>query len=205
VKSLLVASVVALVVVGGLGIYSLKVLGDLQRRAKEIEEVFVLRAKELRETDEMFPYAPSPRLDPVRFGTWLEARTAISRALADRAAEPATSDLHRREATNVMLAIVRQELVEREMSLAEYRAISARWRALLGVPEFEALRKSWRERTAGGEHADGLPLPRPAADAEEKELEQLRRYARQLEETMDADLMGPALDKAAGAGDAKSD
>jgi hypothetical protein len=201
-KSLLIASVVAIVVVGGVGIYSLRVLGGFQQRVKEIEAVFELRAKDLRETDEMFPYVPVPHLDPVRFGTWLEARTEIARALGERAAEPASGDFHRREATNVMLVVVREELIEREMSLAEYRAISARWRALLGLPEFEGLRKGWRQKTAVGDHAEGLPLPPPAADAQEKELEQLRRYARQLEESMDADLLGPSLDKAASGGGA---
>lgn len=196
-KSLLIASIVALVVVGGLGIYSLKVLGDVQKRSKEIDEAFAARARELRETDALFPYAPVPHLDPARFGTWLEARTEISRALLARAAEPAASDFHARESRNVMLAVVRTELVAKKMSLAEYRAISARWRALLGLPEFEELRKTWRGRTAGRDHAEGLPLPPLATDAQEKEIEQIRRYERQLVETMDADLMGPALDQAA--------
>lgn len=196
-KSLLVASIVALVIVGGLGLYSLKVLGDVQKKHQALGEAFDARARELRETDALFPWTPVPRLDPVRFGTWLEARAAIARALVERAAEPASGDFHAREATNVMLAVVRTELVAKKMSLAEYRAISGRWHALLGLPEFEALRKSWRERTAGREHPQGLPLPPPAADAEEKEREQIRRYARQIEESMDADLLGPTLDKAA--------
>ena len=201
-KSLLIASIVALVIVGGLGIYSLKVLGDVQRRSKDIDEAFAARALELRETDQLFPFAPAPHLDPARFGTWLEARTEIARALVARAAEPAASDFHARESRNVMLAVVRTELVARKMSLAEYRAISARWRALLALPEFEELKKTWRGRTASRDHPQGLPLPMSATDAQEKEIEQIRRYERQLVETMDADLMGPSLELAATGGGA---
>jgi len=198
VKGLLVASIVALVIVGGLGLYSLKVLGDVQKRGQELDTAFEARAKELRETDALFPYAPVPHLDPARFPTWLEVRGEVARAFAERAAEPASSSFHGRETVNEMLAVLRAGLVERKMSLAEYRATAARWRALLGLPEFAELRKSWRARTAGEDRPDGLPLPPAAADAQEKELEQIRRYARLLEGSMDADLMDPLLEKAGG-------
>jgi hypothetical protein len=198
VKSLLVASIAALVVVGGLGLYSLKVLGDVQRRTRELDEAFDARARELRETDALFPYVPVAHLDPVRFPTWLEVRAEVARELTARAAEPASGSIHARETMNGMLALLRGELVERKMSLAEYRAISLRWRALLARPEFEELRAGWRRRTAGPERPEGLPLPPPAADAQEKEIEQIRRYARLLEESMDADLMDPLLEKTGG-------
>ncbi len=194
-KSLLVASVVALVVVGGLGLYSLKVIGEAARRTEELDKVLDARAKELRETDALFPWAPLPHLDPARFQTWLEARGEIARAFAERAAAPASSSLHARETINEMLAVVREELVERKMSLAEYRATSARWRALLAMPEFAELRAAFGRRTATEGQPKGIPLPPPAADAAEKETEQIRRYARLLEESMDADLMDPLLEK----------
>jgi len=60
------------------------------------------------------------------------------------------------------------------MSLAEYRATARRWRALLALPEFEALRGAWRKRTATGRLPDGLALPPAATDADGKELEQVR-------------------------------
>lgn len=197
-KGLLIASIVALVIVGGLGIYSLKVLGDVQKRGQELDEAFESRAKELRETDALFAYAPVPHLDPARFPTWLEVRGEVARAFAERAAEPASSSFHGRETANEMLVVLRAGLIERKMSLAEYRTTAARWRALLGIPEFMELRQRWKERTAGDGRPDGLPLPPPAADAQEKELELVRRYARVLESSMDADLMDPLLEKAGG-------
>jgi tRNA A37 N6-isopentenylltransferase MiaA len=195
VKGLLVASIVALVVVGGLGLYSLKVIGEAARRAEELDKVRDDRAKELRETNALFPYAPLPRLDPARFQTWLEARIDIARALAERAAQPSSNTLHAKETINEMLAVIRGEIVERRMSLAEYRATSARWRALLGLPEFAELSAAFSRRTATEGQPTGIPLPPPVADAQEKELEQIRRYARLLEESMDADLMDPLLEK----------
>ena len=197
-KGLLVASIVALVIVGGLGLYSLKVLGQVQKRGQELDEAFEARAKELRETDGLFPYAPVPHLDPTRFPTWLEVRGEIARAFAGRVAETASNSFHEKETINEMLAALRAELIERKMSLAEYRATAARWRALLALPEFAEIRKRWRERTVGEGRPDGLALPPPAADAQEKELEQIRRYARLLEESMDADLLDPLLNRAGG-------
>ncbi len=203
-KGLLVASIVALVIVGGLGLYSLRVLGDVQRQGRELDEIFEARTKALRETDTLFPYAPIPHLDPARFPAWLEVRGEVGKALAARAAEPASSSLHARETVNEMLVLVRTDLVERKMSLAEYRATAVRWRALLALPEFAELQRSWRRRTALTEHPDGLPLPPPAADAQEKELGQIRRYARLLEESMDADLLDPLLERVGGgAGEGK--
>jgi len=193
VKGLLIASIVALVVVGGLGLYSLRVIGEAAQRGKELEKAFEERSKELQETDALFPYVPVSHLDPVRFPTWLEVRTAVARELASRAAEPSSSDFHARETVNDLLVLLRKELVERKMSLAEYRKTSERWRALLPLPEFEDLQRSWRTETATGKEPQGLRLPPPAGDAQEKELEQIRRYARQLKDSMDADLMDPLL------------
>lgn len=197
-KGLLVASIVALVIVGGLGLYSLKVIGEAALQTEELDKVLDARAKDLRETDALFPYAPVPHLDPARFQTWLEVRGEVARAFAERAAEPASNSFHARETINAMLALVRDELVERKMSLAEHRATAARWRALLAVQEFAELRTVWRRRTATEGKPDGIPLPPAAADAREKELEQIRRYARLLEESMDADLMDPLLEKIGG-------
>jgi hypothetical protein len=69
-----------------------------------------------------------------------------------------------------------------------------RWRALLALPEFEELRVIWRKRTATRKLPEGIALPPAANDADEKEKEQIRRYARLLEESMDADLLDPVLD-----------
>jgi hypothetical protein len=199
VKKLLVASVVSIVVVGGLGLYVVNVLGGVQKRFRELEAVFETRAKELRETDTLFPYAGGPHLDATRFPAWLEVRTRIAKSFAGRVKEPGDA-FHGPETKNDMLAILRSELVERKMSLAEYRATEARWQELLALPEFAELQQSWRERTAYWKCPQGLPLPPPAADAQEKELEQIRRYAPQLEESMDADLLAPLLDRVEGKG-----
>jgi hypothetical protein len=198
VKGLLVASIVALVIVGGLGIYALKVLGDVQQRGQALDEDFEARAKALRETDVLFPCAPVSRLDAVRFPTWLEVRGEVARAFAARAAEPASNSFHARETMNGMLVLLRGELVEKQMGLSEYGATAARWRALLALPEFAELQQAWRKRTATDARPEGLPLPAAAADAEEKELEQIRRYARLLEGSMDADLLDPLLAKVGG-------
>jgi len=198
VKGLLIASIVALVVVGGLGIYALKVLGDVQKRGQELDADFEVRAKELRETDALFPCGPVSRLDAARFPTWLEVRGEIARELGARAAEPASNSFHARETINGMLVLVRKTLVERKMGVSEYGATAARWRALLALPEFADLQQAWRNRTATQAQPGGLPLPPPAADAEEKELDQIRRYARLLEGSMDADLLDPLLGKAGG-------
>jgi hypothetical protein len=193
VKRLLVASVIALVIVGGLGIYSLRVLGEAARRAGELDKAFDAAAEALVETDGLFPYAGGPRLDPVRFPTWLEVRREMAREFAARVAEPSSGSFHARETMNLLLARLREELVERKMGFSEYRATARRWRELLALPEFEDLRGSWRRRTATTGRPDGLPLPEPSKDAQEKELEQIRRYARLLDESMEADLLDEVL------------
>ena len=198
VKGLLIASIVALVVVGGLGVYALKVLGDFQQREQTLDEDFEARAKELRETDVLFTCAPVSRLDAARFPTWIEVRGEVAREFAARAAEPASNAFHARETMNGMLLLVRGKLVEKQMGISEYCATAARWRALLALPEFAELQQAWRKRTATGAQPEGLPLPAPAADAEEKEIEQIRRYARLLEGSMDADLMDPLLGRVGG-------
>jgi hypothetical protein len=193
VKKLLIVSLVALVAVGGLALYSLKLIGDFGRRDKELREAFAARGEELLGTDRLFPAEPRPHLDPARFQPWLEARGEIARVIATRAAERGNA-FHDRETRNQVLALLKEELVERKMGLSEYRATAARWRALLARTEFEALREAWRTATATKSHPEGLPLPPPAGDAQEKEIELIRRYARLLEESMDADLLDPTLD-----------
>ncbi|HEX5138581.1 MAG TPA: hypothetical protein VFY93_16530 [Planctomycetota bacterium] len=193
-KRLLVASVIALVLVGGLGIYALRVLGDAAQRAGDLDKALDAASKALLETNDLFPYAAAPRLDPVRFPTWLEVRGEMARDVAAHVAEPSSGDFHTRETVNELLHRMRGELVARKMSLAEYRATARRWRALLALPEFEELRAAWRKRTATRKFPGGLALPPAATDADAKELEQLRRYARVLEDTMDADLLDPLLD-----------
>lgn len=184
-KRLVIASILAIILVGGLGLYSLKVLGDVQKRTHELDDAFETRARELRETDGLFPHVPGPHLDPVRFGTWLEIRTEVARVVA-----PAGSALEQRQRENAALGVLRAELVKRKMGLAEYRAISARYGALLGLPEFAELRRGRAQA--------------PATDAQEKEIEQIRRYARQLGESIDAELLDPVLDRVGGgAGEGK--
>jgi hypothetical protein len=195
VKKLLVASLVALVVVGGLGIYSLGVIGQAAQRAEELRKMFDARSKELLETDALFPHEPSPHLDAARFPTWLEVRGAIAREIAGRAVDPSSASFHAQEARNELLALLRGALAERRMGLSEYRDTARRWRALLALPEFEALRAEWRAHTATGAHPEGLPLPEPAVDAHEKELEQVRRYARLLGESMQADRLDLVLER----------
>lgn len=187
--------IVAIVIVGGLGIYSLRVLGEAAQRAKELQEAYEAATKALLQTDELFPHAPEQHLDPLRFPAWLEARRAVAAEVASRVAEPSSNDFHTRETINDLLVFLRSELIERKMSLAEYREIAERWRELLALPAFGDLQKSWRTRTATKKQPDGLPLPPPATDAQEKEIEQIKRYERNLLDSMDADLLGPLLDE----------
>jgi hypothetical protein len=194
VKRLLIASVIALVLVGGLGIYSLRVLGDAAQRADELDRAFEAASNALLETDALFPHGPAPHLDATRFPTWLEVRAEVARDVASRVAEPSSGDFHTRETVNGLLRRLREELIERKMSFSEYRATAQRWRELLALGEFGELRASWRKRTATRKLPDGIALPRAPADAQEKEIEQVRRYARLLEESMDADLLDPLLD-----------
>lgn len=193
-KRLLVASVIALVLVGGLGIYSLRVLGDAARRDQDLEKAFEEASTALLRTNALFPHAWAGRLDPVRFPTWLEVRGEIARSVATRVAEPSSSDFHTRETVNELLESLRVELFERKMSLDEYRATARRWRELLGLPGFEGLRATFAKRTATRKLPEGIALPAPAKDAEEKEIEQVKRYERLLEASMDADLLDPVLE-----------
>ncbi|MCK6458370.1 MAG: hypothetical protein L6Q95_00570 [Planctomycetes bacterium] len=193
-KRLLVASVVALVLVGGLGIYSLRVLGEAARRAEDLDKAREAASKALLETDDLFPHAGPPRLDPARFPVWLEVRGEVARHVAARVGEPSANDFHTKETVNDLLGRLREELLERKMAFSEYRATARRWRQMLALPEFEELRAAWRERTATRKLPEGIALPAPAADAEEKELEQIRRYAPNLRSSMDADLLDPVLD-----------
>jgi hypothetical protein len=194
VKRLLVASVIALVLVGGLGIYSLRVLGEAARRAEDLDKAREAASKALLETDGLFPHAASPRLDPARFPVWLEVRGEVARHVAARVGEPSAGDFHTKETVNELLARLREELVGRKMAFSEYRATARRWRHLLALPEFGELQGTWKRRTATRKLPDGIPLPEPARDAESKEIEQIRRYERLLESSMDADLLDPVLD-----------
>lgn len=193
-KKLLVASVIALVLVGGLGIYSLRVLGEAARRADDIEKAREAAEKALLGTDGLFPYAGPPRLDPARFQVWLEVRAEVARRVVERVAEPSSNDFHTKETVNGLLEGLREELVERRMGFSEYRATARRWRQVLATPEFEDLRAIFRKRTATKKLPEGIALPPPAQDVDEKEIEQVRRYARLLESSMDADLLDPVLE-----------
>jgi hypothetical protein len=194
-KKLLLFSLVALVAVVGLGLYSMRVMGEFARRDRELRELFDARAKDLAATDALFAPAAGPALDPVRFPAWLEVRGEIARAFAARAAEASGNAFHAMETRSEMLVLLKAALVERKMAFAEYRATAGRWRALLALPEFAPLQEAWRRRTATKGRPEGLALPPPAPDALEKELELIRRYARLLEESMDADLLDPLLEK----------
>jgi hypothetical protein len=194
VKRILVASIVALVVVGGLGLYSLRVIGEASRRGKELEAQLDAASKALLETDARFPREPLTHLDAVRFPAWLEVRNTVAREIVSRAADPSARTFHAKEMTNELLVLLRKDLDEHKMGFGEYRDTARRWRELLALPEFEELRRSWRIRTAGEGDPEGLPLPAPAKDAQAKEIEQVRRYARLLEDSMDADRLDPTLD-----------
>jgi len=193
-KKLLILSLVALVAILGLSFYAMKVMGDFHRRDLELREAFDAAAKKLLATDERFPYVARPDLDPARFPVWLEIRKNVATAFAARAGERARNAFHARETRMEMLGLLEADLLERKMGLSEYRATAARWRALVALPAFADLQRAWRARTATPRQAEGLPLPPPADDATEKELEIVRRYARLLEESMDADLLDPTLD-----------
>jgi len=200
-RKLLIVSLFALVCVGGLAIYATTILGKFHERDQALRKVFEERAEDLRAVDGLLPWTPRATLDPTRFPVYLEVRGAVSEAYRERIAERQGGAFHARETSNDLLRLLRQELQEKKMSLAEYHATAARWRALLARPEFGELQAAWRATVTTSAHPDGLPLPEPAADASEKEREQLRRYRALLEQSMYADLLDPLVDEVvAGAG-----
>jgi hypothetical protein len=106
VKRLLVASVIALVIVGGLGIYSLRVLGDAARRAGELDKAFDAAAKALLETDGLFPSAATPRLTP-SVPDVAEVREWPGRR---RACGTSSGDFHTKETVNQLLGCLRRAI-----------------------------------------------------------------------------------------------
>jgi len=196
-RKLLIVSLFAVVCVGGIAIYATNILGKFHERDQALRQQFAERADDLRALDALFPWTPRATLDPARFPTWLTVRGKVSEAYRVRIAESDARYFHARETSNDLLRLLRQELQEKKMSLAEYRATAARWRALLARPEFGELQAAWRATVTTAAHPDGLPLPPPAADATEKEEEQVRRYATLLQESMYADLLDPLLEEVA--------
>lgn len=193
-RKLLVVSAVGVVVVAGMALFATKVLSDFAQKDEALRRDLAERAAALRETDRRYPFEPRPTLDAARFPVYLEVRRTVAREFEARLQEHARNTFQKRRTENELLRILRVQLDERKMSLLEYRTTAARWRALLGRREFPRLQAAWRATVTTTEHSGGLPLPEPATDAKEGELELIRRYARLLEESMYADLLDPLLD-----------
>ncbi|MHC4547541.1 MAG: hypothetical protein ACYTEZ_02095 [Planctomycetota bacterium] len=194
-KKLLIASAIAILVVGGVSLFAIGLLSDFARREQELREVFEERAEDLRATNERFPFAARPTLDPARFQLYLEVRKAVAREFEERIGEHARNTFHARRTHNHLLRTLRLELEKRGMSFEEYRTTGLRWRALLARSEFGKLQEAWRATVSTPKYPDGLPLPPPAGGATPKEIEVVERYARLLEESMHADLLDPLLDE----------
>jgi hypothetical protein len=191
-KGILIVGGFALIMVLGLTLYANTVLNEAQRRTNELERDFRESAAVLRGLDERFPYRARDTLDPKRYADYLQVRSAV--ALSYRRTKEQESAFEARRRRNEALVVLAQELESRSMGLAEYRAVTLRWQAVLARGEQPRLLQVWNA-TAG---LGGALLPRPATSATKAERELLARHARAIEESLAADVLGPTLDEIAG-------
>lgn len=194
-KTFYIACAIGLAVVVGGWFIARQSLGEYQRAVEKLAAEYRERASELRATNERYAWKERSTLDAKRFAIFVDVRRALARALGERLEEQTKSEFHARGTRNEVLGRLAEELDERRMSLDEYVATAARWRALLARDEFRALRAAWRGKVFNKEHPKGLPLPPPAKDASEQEIALVRKHAPALEETLLSDLLSPLLEE----------
>jgi len=196
-KNLLILGVVAVVLVGGLSLYALRLFKEVEQQRAEVEAEHQASVAALRALDDRFPFeAKGPALDPARFTTWLDVRIRTARTLDERLQEATgqESSLHGRRTVVAVLDSLASELEEKRMGLKEYLFISRRWQALLARGEHRELTAAWDREVRTFKDGKVLPLPDPAKDATEKERELLTRYTRPLQESLHADLLVAKLE-----------
>ena len=197
-RNLWVASTLGLVVVGAMALYASSLLNDLREREDRLRKTLAQRADGLRALDKRYPYTPRKTLDPARMPIYLEARKETSRFFGERLEDSSEDNVFHAKATrNEVLLVLTSELNARKMSLAEYRAITARWQSLLARGDRLGLMGEWRRVVTSKEHPEGLPLPEAAKDATKEELELFRASEKALKESLYADLLSPTLKRIA--------
>jgi hypothetical protein len=199
-RNLLLVSGIALAVVVGVAALSYKVLTDARQAQAEIAADYRVQRDALLALDARFPAPPAGPLDAARFAKWLAVRRPVAELFRARLAEENSGAIHRMQTENRLLERLAQSLVEKEMGLAEFEAIGARWRAVLAREEFADLQRAWSETVYTRDYPPpprgrGVPLPAAAQDATEAERALVRERAEDLRSTMLADLLKPLIDR----------
>jgi len=204
-RSFWVAAVLAVGIVAAVAMYAENVIDDVKGREERLAAEFAERAEQLRALDKTFPWTPRKTLDPQRMKPYLAVRKQIAARLKQKLDETTSDNYwHGRRTRNDLLLWLTSELMLNRMSLQEYRFVSHRWHALLAIGERLGLLGAWQRVVVTKEHPKGLPLPPPAKDATEEEKALLRQHEKELEATLEADLLGPLLEEVAGDGQTPS-
>jgi hypothetical protein len=204
-KRLLVVSLALLVLMIGVILWVFKLTADLNEIQEELKAAYEARCGALRGLDARFPFKPPARLEPARFAAYLAVRRAVAAERQAQLDAPKKGTLVARRRRNRLLEVLRAELDAQKMGFAEYRALAARWQAVLAQDGPFDLRKAWNETaaeynekmgqvTASDREPAKLELPPPAKDATQAEKDLVRKHARELADTLPVDELGPLLD-----------
>ncbi len=190
-KGVWIAGIFALVLVGALALYATSLVNEVRNREDKLSETLQERTEDLRALDRRYPYTPRKTLDPARMPLYLEVRKETARVFRKRIDDLShgVSVFHAKETRNEVLLVLTRELNARKMSLAEYRAITARWQSLLARGDRLGLTGEWRRIVTSEQHPKGLPLPEPAKDTPKAELELFRASENALAASLHADLL----------------
>ena len=190
-RSVWIAGIFALVFVGALALYATSLVNDVRQREDKLQEALSERVADLRKLDARYPYTPRKTLDPARMPIYIEVRKETSRFFRERINDLSQGEnvFHRLETRNEVLLVLTSELNARKMSLAEYRAITARWQSLLARGDRLGLTGEWRRIVTSEQHPKGLPLPAPAKNTPKVELELFRASENALAASLHADLL----------------
>jgi len=194
VRKLGVFGLVSALMLAALVTYSCTFLKEFEAANKKIQDDYVAAVAALRATN-LPKSAVVPKLEAKRFTAWLAIRKPLaaiwSEGLGDHKIVPV---LLQRRLRNDSMSRLAEELNERSMSLDQYCAYAARWRAMLDLPEFRDLRTEWTKTVRTKNEPNGLPLPGPPTDATKAELALMRANKAALRETMPADLLTVILE-----------
>jgi hypothetical protein len=210
-KRLLVVSLALLVIMIGVILWVFKLTSDLHEYQVQLKEAYEARCDALRGLDARFPFEPPAKLEPERFAAYLAVRHRLAVERQAQIDAPKEGTLAARSRRNDLLEVLRAELDAQKMGFAEYRALGARWQAVLAQDGPFDLRKAWNEMAAeynekmsrvtkSDREPARLELPPPAKDATQAEKDLVRKHARELTDTILVDQLGPLLD-AIGAGE----
>jgi len=199
-RRFLVVSLVLLAIVTAVSWWALKISTEVMKKEKEIRTAYEDVAAQLRATNEAHPRPPSPTLEADRFGIYLVARKAIAAEIEVQMGVRGV--LPQREARNAILAVVRDVLDGRRMSLREYLAVHRRTQALIMRPDsFWNLEKRF-DRVVGqvpeeAPFPSGLEPTEPADEITPAERALLERHEKDLAASMEAVLLAPLLERIA--------